>query len=298
MQDDAGQHDHGVHEHGHEHQGHRHHHHGDDFDWEALADSLELDAAITLPIVDEVVHTSVPDGAAVLVDVGCGPGVVALHLAASLPGCTVTALDSSQALLERVRHRAVAAGLGDRVRTVLGDLEQPLPTIGPADLVWASMVVHHVADPVAALSALRRVLRPGGTLVMIEFGSPPEVLSPDDPLVLAGAWQRFEAATAASLRERLGLDPVEVDWPALLAAAGYTDVVDTGRTAVHRSPLGPTARAWLVQHVRRGIEMAGDRVAAVDVAALNAFADSVPSRDDLTVRAHRRVITATAPAVR
>lgn len=267
MQDDAGQHDHGVHEHGHEHQGHRHHHHGDDFDWEALADSLELDAAITLPIVDEVVHTSVPDGAAVLVDVGCGPGVV-------------------------------AAGLGDRVRTVLGDLEQPLPTIGPADLVWASMVVHHVADPVAALSALRRVLRPGGTLVMIEFGSPPEVLSPDDPLVLAGAWQRFEAATAASLRERLGLDPVEVDWPALLAAAGYTDVVDTGRTAVHRSPLGPTARAWLVQHVRRGIEMAGDRVAAVDVAALNAFADSVPSRDDLTVRAHRRVITATAPAVR
>ena len=279
---------------GHHHH-HHHHHHGDDFDWEALADSLVLDAAITMPIVDDVVASSVPADVTRVIDVGCGPGAVAVHLAQVLPGARVTALDSSEPLLERVRARAADAGVGDRVVTVVGDLDHPLPDLGPVDLVWASMVVHHVADPVATLVALRGLLRPRGTLVLVEFGEPPVVLASDDPLVVAGTWQRFQAATQQSLVERLGLDPVAVDWPALLARAGCTDAVDSGRWGVHEAPLSTTGRAWLVKHVRRGIEMAAERIGADDVAALDAFAASVPERDDLSVRVQRRVVTAVAP---
>ena len=276
----------------HEHGGHEH---GDDFDWDALADSLELDAAITMPIVDRVLAQRSVGPATSVIDVGCGPGVVAVHIAVSLPAASVVAVDTSEALLARVERRATDAGVGARVRTVVADLEHALPDLPPADLVWASMVLHHVPDPVATLRHLRDRLRPGGSLVMVEFGNPPRVLPADDPLVVDGTWQRFVSATAASLNERLGLDPTTVDWPLLLGRAGFVDVTDANLAADHPAPLAPDAGAWLVKHIRRGIEMAGDRMGATDVTALEALADAVPTRNDLSVRAERRVLTARRP---
>ena len=61
------------------------------------------------------------------------------------------------------------------------------------------MVVHHVADPVATLRRLGGLLRPGGTLVVVEFGGNPRVLPDDDPIVAGGAWARLEAGARASL---------------------------------------------------------------------------------------------------
>jgi 2-polyprenyl-3-methyl-5-hydroxy-6-metoxy-1,4-benzoquinol methylase len=57
------------------------HEHGDNFDWEALADSLELDAAITMPIVDQLLGSPLVSSALHVLDVGCGPGVVSVRLA-------------------------------------------------------------------------------------------------------------------------------------------------------------------------------------------------------------------------
>jgi SAM-dependent methyltransferase len=282
----ADQHDHG---HGHGHG------HSDSFDWEALADSLELDAAITMPIVDQLLGSALVSCALRVLDVGCGPGVVAVRIAQDGPRRSVTAIDSSEPLLDRVRRRAADAGIGDRVVTLVGDLDHPLPSTEPADLVWASMVLHHVTDPGATLERLRDRLAPGGVLVMVEFGNAPTVLGPDDPLVIDGTWVRFQAATAASLTERLGLDPVTIDWPATLSGAGFDDITDEGLQAVHPAPLSATARAWLVKHLRRGIEMAADRLDARDLAALDRLADDAPRRDDLTVVAERRVLTARRP---
>lgn len=103
---------------------HDHHHPADDIDWEALADSLELDAAITMPIVEQVMHSPIVAGATHILDVGCGPGLVTVRMAQRSPTVRVTALDSSESLLARVRRRAAEAGVGDRVdrprRVLLG----------------------------------------------------------------------------------------------------------------------------------------------------------------------------------
>lgn len=160
-----------------------------------------------MPIVDRVLAQPSVGPATSVIDVGCGPGVVAVHIAVSLPAASVVAVDTSEALLARVERRAADVGVGARVRTVVADLEHALPDLPPADLVWASMVLHHVPDPVVTLRHLRDWLRPGGSLVMVEFGSPPTVLPADGPLVVDGTWQRFVSASAASLNERLGLDP-------------------------------------------------------------------------------------------
>jgi len=273
------------------HPTHGHHHHGDGFDWEGMADRLELDAAITEPIVLALLPT-VDGPVEHVLDVGSGPGAVALTLTLALPGAEVIAMDSSVALLHRAQHRAVQHEVTDRLLTLEGDLEDVLPPTGPMDLVWASMVLHHVADPVGALRRLRDRLRRDGTLVMVEFGDPPTVLPDGDPLLTSGTWGRFQDATAATLRERLGLDPVTVDWPALLAEAGFDAITDEMRTAHHPAPLTPVAQRWLEAHVGRGVEMAAGGLNAGDMTALDAFAHDVPNRVDLAVAATRRVLTA------
>jgi trans-aconitate methyltransferase len=280
--------------------GHGHHHHQhDEFDWEAMADALELDAAITLPIVHDIVRTGTPwvDWATIghVLDVGCGPGSVAVALCRLAPAARVTALDSSAPLLGRVRHRAAQLGLDDRIWTIAADLDSPLPALPAADVVWASMVLHHVADAAATLGHLHQRMAPGGTLVMVEFGNNPTVLPATDPLRESRTWDRFQAATTASLNERLGLDPVTIDWSTLLERAGFIDTVDTGMAAHHPSPLDEVGRAWLAKHVRRGIEMAGDRLAVADVAALSSLLEQIPTRNDLFVHAERRVIVARRP---
>lgn len=281
------QHDHHQHQHGH----HQHGHHDDAFDWDAMADRLALDAAIVEPITRQVI-TELQGSFTHVLDVGCGPGAVAMTIAELAPNATVTALDSSTPLLQRVQARATSAGVAHRLHAVEGDLEHELPPLPAADLVWAGMVLHHVSQPVATLQRLHRQLVPGGTLAMMEFGRAPSVLRDDDPLVTSGTWSRFQAATTASLNERLGLDPVAVDWPALLAVAGFADVTDRNLEAAHPTPPSATVRAWLVPHVERGVEMAGDRLEAGDAAALLAFAATVPHRDDLAVVARRRIVTA------
>ena len=140
-------------------------------------------------------------GSAHVIDVGCGPGVVTCALARHFPSAHVTGLDSARELLARLRARAAEAGARRARRSAVeADLEHDLPPLEPADLVWASMVVHHVADPAATLRRLGGLLRPGGTFVLVEFGGRPRVLPDDDPLVAQGTWQRLEDAATASLR--------------------------------------------------------------------------------------------------
>jgi SAM-dependent methyltransferase len=272
--------------------GHGHGHgHDDSFDWDALADSLELDAAIAMPIVDHVIKSWLSSALHVL-DVGCGPGVFAVRIAQDEPRRSVTAIDSSEPLLDRVRRRAAAAGVGDRVVTLVGDLDHALPNTPKVDLVWASMVLHHVTDTRATLERLRERLAPGGVLVMVEFGNAPSVLGPDGTPRGDDTWARFEAATTAHLTERLGFNPVSTDWPAALTGAGFVDITDDSLRAVHSAPLSATARSWLVKHLRSGIEMAGDRLDARDLDVLRTLAEDAASSDELAVEVGRRVLTA------
>lgn len=267
-----------------------------------MADSLEIDAAMALPLVEDVAERladSRVEGTEVLhvVDVGCGPGVVTCALAEEFPSARLTGLDSAPELLDRLRSRAGDAGLAERLDAVEGDIEHDLPPLQPADVVWASMVVHHVADPVATLGRVAGLLRPGGTLVLVEFGGTPRVVPDHDALVASGTWARLENAARAALAERLGPDVIDRDWPRDLAAVGLSHITDDAVTFSHDAPLGEIQRRWLTRHVRGGIRMAGDALGPADTEALEAFADAVEAgkRPDVLVEASRRVLTARRP---
>ncbi len=75
--------------------------------------------------------------AAVIADIGCGSGAIAVALAASLPDATVHAIDRSPAAVVLTRANAKRHGLGARVHVYEGDLTAPLPE--SVDLIAANL---------------------------------------------------------------------------------------------------------------------------------------------------------------
>ncbi|MFD9030048.1 GNAT family N-acetyltransferase [Streptomyces sp. NPDC059567] len=101
-----------------------------------------------------------------VLDLGCGPGRSALLLAAEA-GAQVTAVDLHEPFLDELRRAAEARGLGDRVRTLAADMGAlPFPD-GSFDLVWAESSAYAIGFD-TALREWRRLLAPGGTLVLTE----------------------------------------------------------------------------------------------------------------------------------
>lgn len=183
--DDRSRHDHGHpghqhgHQYGHEHAGHAHDHTQapGGRDWAEFGGRLEREGEFVRPLHDELVD-SIRAALGVhpvrrVLDLGSGPGVATTLLAEAFPAARATAADASAPLLELAAARADRLGLSDRVETQLVDLEGSLDVLvadGPADVVWASMVLHHVDGLAHTLARIRDLLAPGGVLALVEFG--------------------------------------------------------------------------------------------------------------------------------
>jgi ubiquinone/menaquinone biosynthesis C-methylase UbiE len=100
------------------------------------------------------------------IDVGAGTGLLGLTLAGDV-GEMVLA-EPSQGMLD-VALEKLAAGGSPNVTAVRFDLVADPPPGDPFDLALSLLVLHHLADTNAALSAIRRLLRPGGRLVLADL---------------------------------------------------------------------------------------------------------------------------------
>jgi SAM-dependent methyltransferase len=171
-------------------------------------------------------------GAGPVLDLGCGRGYWMEHLA-----------QRGMAALG-VEHDPARARLAARCGPVVAGDGAYLPVAAASvGVVWCLHVLHHLPDPAGVLAEARRVLRPGGTLILAETVE-------DNPLLRAGrrlhdSWDgvgihaRFTARSLLDDVVAAGLEPVEHRQHSLLSFAAWV------------LPAGADRRAW---HALSGLE--------------------------------------------
>ena len=284
---------------------HHSHHHADsagDDDWSAMADLLDLDGEVLHEYLAEAiawVH-QLAAGRPVrrILDIGSGTGNGALALAGRFGDAEVIAVDESGDLLARLRARARDRGLDDRVQTVEADLDQAWPAVGPVDVTWTSMALHHLADPDRALREILAATRSGGLLAVAESTAPMRFLPDDIGLGRPGLEARTQAAVAD---HHSGTMPyLGADWGLLVARAGFTDVAERAFGIDLGPPLPGSAGRYAQGYLRRvrghlDGALAADDLATLDVLIGDDGPGSVLRRRDLAIRNTRTIWTATRP---
>lgn len=102
-----------------------------------------------------------------VLEAGCGVGAQTVILAASSPRASFTCVDVSASSLVQARRRARQAGLTNVSFQQADIFALPFPP-GCFDHVFVCFVLEHLADPHRALRALMQVLKPGGSITVIE----------------------------------------------------------------------------------------------------------------------------------
>lgn len=132
-----------------------------------------------------------------VLEVGPGTGYYALHVAECLgPSGRLDVLDLQQEMLDHTTRRAAGPGVGNVVASQ-GDAQAlPYPD-GAFDAAYLTVVLGEVPDQEQALRQLRRVLKPGGRLVVGE-------VFPDFHMVPFGKLRARAEAAGFSFERRLG----------------------------------------------------------------------------------------------
>jgi ubiquinone/menaquinone biosynthesis C-methylase UbiE len=99
-----------------------------------------------------------------VLDVGCGTGFLAMRMAEL--GHTAIGIDLADEMLAEAQRKAEGSGLA--VTFHRGDAEAPPPDGAPYDVILERHVIWTLPQPTAALRAWKRLLKPGGQLILIE----------------------------------------------------------------------------------------------------------------------------------
>ncbi len=175
-------------------------------------------ARVLLPVPDyqRRLLELIPTGETAL-EIGVGTGGLLVELAGR--ATHVIGVDHSPAMLEEARRRLAADGVGG-IELRLGEMTHlPLPDASVACVV-ANMVLHHAADPACVLAEIRRVLVPGGTLVLADLARHEREVAREQ---LADQWLGFEEQELTEWLSGAGFSAVSCDRPE--TAAGQEAVL-------------------------------------------------------------------------
>ena len=166
--------------------------------WDDLARTL-----LPVPEYRRRLLEQVPEGARVL-EIGVGTGGLLTELAAR--SAQVIGVDHSPAMLEEARRRLTNGGV-QGIELRLGEMSHlPLPDASVGCVV-ANMVLHHAADPSAVLAETRRVLTPGGLLIIADLARHEREAVREQ---LADQWLGFDTAELTQWLEAAGFSAIHI----------------------------------------------------------------------------------------
>jgi ubiquinone/menaquinone biosynthesis C-methylase UbiE len=150
-----------------------------------------------------------------LIDCGCGPGSITIDLAEYVAPGEVIGVDLREDALIHARELALRRRVSTVTFRVADIRELPYPA-DSFDAAFACAVIQHLATPIEALREVRRVLRPGGVMGIVDGSSPIVFRYPTNPLL--EAWDDLRVLA----RElRTGRRSTALELRALLREAGF-----------------------------------------------------------------------------
>jgi demethylmenaquinone methyltransferase/2-methoxy-6-polyprenyl-1,4-benzoquinol methylase len=163
-------------------------------------------------------------------DVASGTGDLGAGLARQVGrGGLAVLTDINREMLARGRDRLIDRGVAAQVEFVIANAECLPFSDGAFDCVTIAFGLRNVTDKPAALASMRRVLRPGGRLLVLEFSKPrPEIRAAYDAysfsvLPRLGAAVAGDEASYRYLAESIRLHPDQETLAAMFRDAGFDD---------------------------------------------------------------------------
>lgn len=280
----------------HSHASHSHDHASHDHNDAGLAELLDLDGQVLhaywAKVLDSV-QSAAPAAQRVL-DLGAGTGVGTIGLAQRFGDAEVVAVDVSAEMLARIEHKADTLGLSKRVKTMQADLDQDWPAVDAVDVTWASLSMHHLADPDRVLRDIFTATRPGGIIAIVEMDEQIRFLPNDLGIGRPGLESRCVAALGVEHAQRL--PELGSHWAPRLSAAGFASVEEQAIAIEidppHQPQTAQYAQLWLARQ-RSALDAALDQddLATLDL-LIGDGSDSVLQRDDLRLRGSRSLTVA------
>lgn len=189
-----------------------------------------------------------------VLDLACGDGFYTRRLAERLgPGGRVVGADLDPAYLDAAQ-RATASYAGPAAIELVRASYDELPFAdGTFDLVWCAQSLYSLPDPIDVLRHLRRVVRPGGTVGILENDTLHQVFLPW-PASLELALRSAELAALATEEGNASRFYVGRRLPAVFAAAGLTPTALTTLAFDRRAPFTPIERTLLQSYLDGVVE--------------------------------------------
>lgn len=214
-----------------------------------------------------------------LLEVGCGAGAVLGVIGAAFPGLHLAGIDLSAEQIAYAREHLRRLGPeGERADLRQGDATRLPWEDGQFDHVYMMWFLEHLADPKPFLAEARRVLRPDGSITVVETDYSAQLALPEDPDL------DYLMAAQRELFRRNGQPAVGRALGPLLAASGFRRVASVPAGFHHFTGAEDDGlRAW-VSYLLGFLEPMVPRLAAelgLDVARLRAgaaFLASLPDR--------------------
>lgn len=120
---------------------------------------------------EELLELAAPAPGEQVLDVGCGPGTLAIAMKSRVAAGEVYGIDASSEMIEVAKEKAAKAGSKTDFQVALIEA-LPFPDAS-FDLVTSSLMLHHLPDDLVkkGLEQVRRVLKPGGRFTVMDFAA-------------------------------------------------------------------------------------------------------------------------------
>ena len=179
-----------------------------------------------------------------LLEIGCGVGAQTKHILEHWPQLRISSIDKSDSHLGVASKYLEAEIAGDQVHLLRCDAAKLPFSENLFDVVMTIWVLEHVAHPASILSEAKRVLRPGGQLILTEVDNETFGFFPENE-VIEGWWAKFNTYQQAA-----GADPfVGQRLDVLARACGFSSVSKEVLPIVS-SAREPERRLFLLRYLR------------------------------------------------